>query len=68
MKAYFSRHIAPLCLLLCIAVLLFAFLGVRLSADAGTYALVHKSGDAAQLDDLTIRMVLGICGTSSTSR
>lgn len=59
MKAFIRRHIAPLCLLLSITVLLAAFLGVRLSADAGTYALVHRSGDAAALSELSIRMVLG---------
>jgi hypothetical protein len=58
MKAFIRRHIAPLCLLLSVTVLLAAFFGVRLSADAGTYALVHRSGDAAQLHDLRIRLVL----------
>ena len=58
MKAFIRRHIAPLCLLLSVMVLFAAFLGVRLRADAGTYALVQKSGDAAQLNDLAIRLVL----------
>ena len=59
MKAFIRRHIAPLCLLLSVAVLFAAFLIVRLRADAGTYVLVRRSGDAAVLDDLTIRLVLG---------
>lgn len=59
MKRFISRNIAPLCLLLSVTVLFAAFLIVRLHANAGTYVLVRRSGDAAQLNDLSIRLVMG---------
>ncbi len=58
MKRFISRHIMPLCLLLSVTVLLAAFLCVRLRANEGTYALVRRSGDATQLNDLRIRLVM----------
>ncbi len=58
MKAFIARYEVVISALLCLLVIAGAWLGMRLSADAGTYALKDIAGDASQLDDLVIQMTL----------
>ena len=58
MKKWFRRHAAPFCMLVCILIMAGVWIGVRCSADAGTYHLKNIAGDAAYLNGVTIDMCM----------
>lgn len=58
MKAFFEKYAVMISAAVCVLALAGVWLGIRFSADAGTYELKDVSGDAAVLDDLIVGMEL----------